>query len=972
MEYLDDASQQGIRAQLSERERDILRLMAAGLSNQEIADRLFLALTTIKWYIRQINDKLDTHTRTQTVARAHQLNLVGESDAEKVALAADREPPENPYKGLRAFQESDAADFFGREALSQRLLVRLSETDEAVRFLAVVGPSGSGKSSVVQAGLIPALRQGKLPGSENWLIAEMLPGAHPLEELEIALLRVAAHRQSSLMEQLRRDERGLLRAARLALPVETSPLLLVIDQFEEVFTLVEGEAERRQFLDLLTAAATDARSPVRVVITLRADFYDRPLLYGTFGELIHQCSEVVLPLTAEELERAITRPAARVGVALETGLATAIVTEVNQQPGALPLLQYALTELFDSCEGSTLTLDAYRAIGGVTGALARRAETLYGELDAAGQEAARQMSLRLVTLGEGVEDTRRRVLLAELLSLGSDPAAMDDLVQTFASYRLLTLDRDPATDGATVEVAHEAILREWQRLREWLNESRDEIRLQRQLAAMAVEWRSAKQDASFLLRGARLEQFEVWAGETKLALTPDEREYLDASLAEHERQTLAEQARQEREARLERRSRNFLRGLVAVLLLATLGAFGLTGVAVNQSQAAQTARDQAQSEALASAAQLQLNEGNVEQAIALAKAAQQIGNTPSELAQHVLDEAAYTPGTQRIFQEVNSLAPAALAIPQRHLTFVMVSHLGPGHSFAAPIIKGMEDACSFLEVACQWVSEPDFDTSEQQMADHWDKALALNPDGIGTTLVSPDAIRSRAQQAAQRGIPVIAFNVASGSDPDHTLPLLLFIGSNEFVAGQTNARRVFSEAKADGVTIKRGVCANQERTNPAVAARCTGVKSVFEEEGVPLDQLPISGDQSNGLDVAIETMASQLADYFKIHPDTNAIFMLGPSPASALHLYLQRAGLKPRQLYATTHDTSDEIFQMIRGGYLLQTIDQQPYMQGFQTIMSLYLYRQYGLRPSGFINTSSVVDQSNVDLVTQLVAAGYR
>jgi serine/threonine protein kinase/DNA-binding XRE family transcriptional regulator len=235
----------------------------------------------------------------------------------------------NPYKGLRAFAEADAANFFGREALVARLLERMAEnqeprindrrrandkeharrnTQDATRFLAVVGPSGSGKSSVVKAGLIPALRRGGLPGSERWFIAEMLPGAHPLEELELALLRLATDRPANLAEQLARDERGLVRAARLVLPPDESELLLVIDQFEETFTLVEDEAARAHFLANIVAAVTDERSQVRVVITLRADFYDRPLLYPELGELVRARTEVVLPLTPDEIEQATVSP----------------------------------------------------------------------------------------------------------------------------------------------------------------------------------------------------------------------------------------------------------------------------------------------------------------------------------------------------------------------------------------------------------------------------------------------------------------------------------------------------------------------------------------------------------------------------------------------------------------------------------------------------------------------------------------
>src|SRR5262249_22846781 len=193
-------------------------------------------------------------------------------------------------------------DFFGRETLTEKLLKRLGEVglngngtqataalhpeSSQARFLAIVGPSGSGKSSLVKAGLIPALWRGALPGSERWFILELLPGSHPLEELEIALTRIAADQSANLKEHLHRDARGLLRAAQLCLPNDGSELVLIIDQFEEVFTLVEDEATRVQFLNLLVAAVTEPRSRVRVVITLRADFYDRPLHYANFGELI--------------------------------------------------------------------------------------------------------------------------------------------------------------------------------------------------------------------------------------------------------------------------------------------------------------------------------------------------------------------------------------------------------------------------------------------------------------------------------------------------------------------------------------------------------------------------------------------------------------------------------------------------------------------------------------------------------------
>jgi len=487
----------------------------------------------------------------------------------------------NPYKGLRAFAEADAEDFFGRETLIQQLLARLGEGGDLTRFLAVVGPSGSGKSSVVKAGLLPALRRGGLPGSENWFIVDLLPGQHPFEELEAALLRVAVNPPESLLGQLRENERGLLRAVRRCLPDDPGvELVLVIDQFEEVFTLVpaEGEDERALLLNSLVTAALDERSRVRVVITLRADFTDRPLRYVDFGELVQRRSEFVLPLTPDELERAIHGPARRVGLRLEPGLTSTMIREIGDQPGALPLLQYALTELFEKREGRTLTKKAYAEIGGVLGALGRRAEEVFASLDEAGQSAARQLFLRLVTLGEGTEDTRRRVLRSELESLShvmlSDPStslragakqlgsgvetlrfaqsdsrahAINAVAEAFGKHRLLSFDRDPLTRGPTVEVAHEALLREWPRLREWLDESRADVRMQRQLASATADWQSANRDESFLLTGARLEQFEGWAANTSVALTQDERAFLDAGLAERDRRALEEQVRQRRE-----------------------------------------------------------------------------------------------------------------------------------------------------------------------------------------------------------------------------------------------------------------------------------------------------------------------------------------------------------------------------------------------------------------------------------------
>lgn len=298
------------------------------------------------------------------------------------------------------------------------------------------------------------------------------------------------------------------------------------------------------------------------------------------------------------------------------------------------------------------------------------------------------------------------------------------------------------------------------------------------------------------------------------------------------------------------------------------------------------------------------------------------------------------------------------------LTFAMVSHGGASNPFWIVVIGGMEDACALLEANCQWLSEPDYGL--EQMAGHWDSALALNPDGVGTTVPDPDVIRSGVERAHELGIPVIVFNTADpGAGTEQSLGTLFYIGANEFTGGANNARRVFAEAAADGVEITKGVCTIQEQGHSGLEARCAGVESVFDEEGVEIERLNITNDP--------DETAGILRDYFAANPDTNAIFMLGPQPSSGLNLYIQEAGLAPRQLYATTHDTGAEIYQMIKDGYLLQAIDQQPYLQGFETIMWLYLNSQFKLAPGGDIFTGpGVIDQSNVDVIIELTAAGYR
>jgi WD40 repeat protein/serine/threonine protein kinase len=442
--------------------------------------------------------------------------------------------PANPYKGLNSFQEADASDFFGRSALVQRLLARLSAKG---RFLAVVGPSGSGKSSVVMAGLIPALKQGVLYGSQDWYYVQITPGTSPINQLAEALLRIATTVPESLPERLADSDNALNDLILTLLPEPGSEMLLVIDQFEELFTLTTNEAERQQTLSLLHKAVTSEQSRLRVIVTLRADYYDRPLLYPGFSDLMRDHTEIVIPLTSAEMESAIVNPAERHGVHFEVGLVADIIAAVNRQPGMLPLLQFALTQLYEQREGYVLTNKAYEAIGGVSGALAKHADEVYEALDSASQAAARQLFMRLVNPDEAAGDSRRRVKRTELSAIASDRRIMQEVIDAFGRARLLTFDYEPATRTPTVEIAHEALIRAWGRLKLWLDSNRDELRLHRKLTTATVDWVLAKRDPSFLATGSRLSELEPLILSSSLKLTQDESSYLWASVAARQRST---------------------------------------------------------------------------------------------------------------------------------------------------------------------------------------------------------------------------------------------------------------------------------------------------------------------------------------------------------------------------------------------------------------------------------------------------
>ncbi len=463
---------------------------------------------------------------------------------------------ENPYLGLRAFREADHARFFGQDQLVGRLLGRAVGVE---RFTALVGPSGSGKSSAVQAGLVPSLRR----QHPEVVIAQMQPGSHPYGALEAALGHLPGVDQRSFTQLLAKDAGGLLECLSPILGDGSTRLLLVVDQFEELFTTVD-HAEASRFLALLAYAADDRGGRVHVLVTLRADFYDRPLADPRIGQLFADNVVSVVALGPDQLEAAATLPARQLDIAVEPRLVARLIADVAGQPNALPLFQYAMTEVFDAREGPVLDLATYERIGGVRKALARRAESLYGQLDPAEQAAARQLFLRIVTVSGDIVG-RRRAPASELVSLDIDVIALRAVIDAFARYRLLVLDRDPAIGSPTVEVAHEALLAEWHRLRDWIEQYRDDLAKQASFVVAVNEWEASGRDPGYLLTGTRLDDYERWVVTTGLRFTVTEHDFVSAAVAARETEVAEHRRREDAQSRLRRRSRRQLFLLFAVI-----------------------------------------------------------------------------------------------------------------------------------------------------------------------------------------------------------------------------------------------------------------------------------------------------------------------------------------------------------------------------------------------------------------------
>ena len=501
----------------------------------------------------------------------------------------------NPYKGLRAFEEADAGDFFGRDDLVDELLDRLRDDGSRGRLVLLVGGSGSGKSSVVRAGLLPRVRRGDVPGSQRWFVTTMMPGSSPFKELAECLRRIAVAAPDALADRLAEDEDGIDAVLRRLVPGD-GQLLLVVDQLEELFTLA-SVPDQRAFLAGLMHAVLAPDSRLRVVATLRADFYDRPLAYQPLGAAVTEATLTTGAMLPSQLEAAIVEPAERVGGQVDRALVAELVSAVADEPAALPSLQYTLYELAERSPSRCLELAGYRQLGGVGGAIATRAERLYSSLDDTERVTVRRLFERLVILSVDGEPARRRTGRPALGDLGAG-RVVDSVIDRWAHARLLTLDRDPRSRVPTVEIAHEALLREWPRLRHWIDEDREAISALDRLREAAATWVDLGRDPGALYRGARLE-ITVDDPALRLSDLPElEREFLAASAAATDREQREEAERTARRARDNRRLRFQRAAIAGALVVALVGGF----VALDQRRQAERERGVATARELAAAA----------------------------------------------------------------------------------------------------------------------------------------------------------------------------------------------------------------------------------------------------------------------------------------------------------------------------------------------------------------------------------
>ncbi|MBI5954914.1 MAG: PD40 domain-containing protein [Chloroflexi bacterium] len=524
----------GGRSLLGDLDRDLTGdEIANGLNRleAELPLRAPVLLTQFQKQIRRLRPSLKTNAKSLSdQARRERFEALAQTNSLCIevldiafnALCLGEEPPEydsrSPFRGLESFRPEDSEFFFGREALTKKLVGKINSHP----FLAVLGASGSGKSSLVMAGLIPAL------GSEYVVFR---PGTNPLEAVE-------AVKENALV---------------------------VVDQFEELFTLTRDEATRKEFITRLLE--TTKRS--KVVITLRSDFLGEVGAYHSLKEEIQSHLEIIPPMDTDELRRAMEGQASQVGLRFEADLSQQILDDVEGEPGAMPLLQHALWELWNRRHGRNLRASEYRAFGGVKQAITSTAEKVYGECTKEEKEQVCDIFLRLTRLDDSDEgrDTRRRVAMNDLIPSGRDTDSITLLLDKLANARLVV--KNVNEDKTEIEVAHEALIRHWERLRGWLNEDRDNLRLRESVSEPAKEWEKSGRDESLLnSRWVKLDEALLLAQDSRYRLTEIERAYIDGCI----------RLRVGEKAIVARRRRYIFSGVsaAAVIIVAILAGWGWT------------------------------------------------------------------------------------------------------------------------------------------------------------------------------------------------------------------------------------------------------------------------------------------------------------------------------------------------------------------------------------------------------------
>ena len=601
------------------------------------ASGLYLDSDNDRWAVQNLIDYWENQLYHEGIALSYDTLL-----AEFAPELQPEIPGEKcPYVGLDSFGISDSFRFYGRDNLINTLLNQLQKT----RLVAVVGPSGSGKSSVVLAGVLPKLQAGALPGSDTWhYYPPIVPGSAPVTRLASLLAADKLLALPETIEKLREDPYYLAKRVTAA---HTMPVVLVVDQFEETFTLCHDEAARETFINNLLNLVQAEDSRHLVILTMRTDYESYLHKMPRFQSVFAQGEIRVTGMNSAELREAIEKPAQSVGLKFDDDLIDTIIREILGEPAALPLLQFALLKLWDNRERNRITWAAYRRIGGVMAALENTAEAIYNTMLPEEQVTTRRIMMRLVQPSQGLEVTRARISRQVLHLLGEASDRIDRVLQKWVTARLIHLSPGATPADDQFEVAHEALVRNWPRLVTWLDEERILLRQRQRLTTQAAHWAENDREPALLLRGSALLEVKEAAD-----LTQIEREFIAASYAERER----EEREKEKIRQRERRFSIALAVLAVFSILGVLAVFYINnqaGVAKEQAIIAKT--NALQAEATANQADILAREAAVSAAEAEANA------IISQLTATVI---AVTSTQQALEMKITATAQEAAAVAQ--------------------------------------------------------------------------------------------------------------------------------------------------------------------------------------------------------------------------------------------------------------------------------------------------------------------